>query len=223
MNDFGGIVMENIQFVKPCYKEYYDRLTNFQGSYRLKSRLESKKKADYLIGLNIIHSSFHMINEDIKNKKETNDSLRLAQAVNISVGLEKIIDNVLNKKTNPNEIIDFLKVNIGYLAKTIKDIKINTSDISSNMLYEFCASFYYHGGNAYELGKRMYTSIISDSKILKLISELETIEGRIHKNENDNPNYETLIGMADGVKARIFNQEEYILRYKMIGLLGFDF
>jgi len=69
----------------------------------------------------------------------------------------------------------------------------------------------------------MYSSIISDSKILKLISELETIEGRIHKSENDNPNYETLIGMVDGVKARIFNQEEFVLRYKMMDLLGFEF
>ena len=70
-----------------------------------------------------------MINEDIKNKKENDDSLRLAQAVNISVGLEKIIDNALNKKINPNKIIDFLKVNIDHLAKAFKDIKINTSDI----------------------------------------------------------------------------------------------
>ena len=91
------------------------------------------------------------------------------------------------------------------------------------MLYGFCASFYYRRGNAYELGKTMYSSIISDSKILKLISELETIEGRIHKSENDNPNYETLIGMVDGVKARIFNQEEFVLRYKMMDLLGFEF
>lgn len=208
--------------VEAIYQIYHNKQTNFENAHKLTARLRNQNKSDYIIGLNLVYTSFQMISENINDRRKSDITFRTANAIDVSLGLDNILNNLLNKHIKPIDIINFLRTNLESIAKNSKYKRINEFDISSDYLYNLGANFYYKFGKFDSLGNKIYDGLNEDSLMRKLLTELEINEGRIHKYKNDNIIYEGLIGSIDYIKARIFEREESIMRRQIVKMLGYE-